>query len=206
VRPKSASPVHVSLVPAYKPCTAPNRTHGPPLAFPSCNPPVQQSDHVTVGTPETNAHPANSVGFLKLTTIVGDPAQFGNQANVRFNFGLTDVRDKATGDTYTSGKELRVVLGLRMTDRWNGPALRDNATVTDLEVAVDVLCHGGAPPNGAICSESTTMNAVLPTVAREGQRAQWELDQVKVYDGGADGDADTTGDNTLFAAQGILVP
>jgi hypothetical protein len=43
-------------------------------------------------------------------------------------------------------------------------------------------------------------------VAVEGNRAQWELDQVKVYDGGADGDADTTGDNTLIAVQGLLVP
>ena len=205
-RPKGATPLRVSLVPAYKPCTDPNRTHGPPLAFPSCNPPLQQSDHATVGTPETNAHPANSIGFLKLTTIVGDPAQFGNQANVRFDFRMTDVRDKATGDTYASGKELRVVLALRMTDRWNGPALRDNATVTDLEVAVNVLCQGGAPPNGAICAESTMMNAVLPTVVVEGQRALWQVDQVKVYDGGTDGDADTTGDNTLFAVQGILVP
>ena len=40
----------------------------------------------------------------------------------------------------------------------------------------------------------------------EGNRALWQLDQVKVYDGGADGDADTTGDNTLFAVQGVLIP
>jgi hypothetical protein len=29
---------------------------------------------------------------------------------------------------------------------------------------------------------------------------------VSVYDGGADGDADTTGDNTLFMVQGVAVP
>jgi hypothetical protein len=28
-----------SLVPAYAPCTAPDRMHGPPLAFPSCSAP-----------------------------------------------------------------------------------------------------------------------------------------------------------------------
>ena len=38
-RPVGASPARMSLVPAYAPCAAPNRTHGPPLAFPSCNPP-----------------------------------------------------------------------------------------------------------------------------------------------------------------------
>ena len=30
--------------------------------------------------------------------------------------------------------------------------------------------------------------------------------QVQVYDGGADGDADTPGDNTLFLSQGVFVP
>ena len=35
-RPKSASPVHVSLVPAFRQCTTPDRMHGPPLAFASC--------------------------------------------------------------------------------------------------------------------------------------------------------------------------
>ena len=44
------------------------------------------------------------------------------------------------------------------------------------------------------------------TLTTEGQRAVWELGQVQVYDGGADGDADTTGDNTLFAVQGTFTP
>lgn len=34
----------------------------------------------------------------------------------------------------------------------------------------------------------------------------WELAQAKVYDGGADGDASTTGDNQLFQVQGVFVP
>ena len=42
-RPVGASPLRASMVPAYNACAAPNRTHGPPLAFPSCNPPVQSS-------------------------------------------------------------------------------------------------------------------------------------------------------------------
>ena len=51
-RPKGASPVRLSLVPTYDQCSAPNRTHGPPLAFPSCNPPAQTSGQATVGTPD----------------------------------------------------------------------------------------------------------------------------------------------------------
>ena len=42
-RPIGASPIRVPLVPAYNACTAPNRMHGPPLAFSSCNPPGQAS-------------------------------------------------------------------------------------------------------------------------------------------------------------------
>jgi hypothetical protein len=34
-RRKGASPIYMPLVPAYAACAAPNRTHGPPLAFAS---------------------------------------------------------------------------------------------------------------------------------------------------------------------------
>jgi hypothetical protein len=37
-------------------------------------------------------------------------------------------------------------------------------------------------------------------------RAIWELSKTRVFDGGADGDADTAGDNTLFAVQGVFIP
>src|SRR6185312_10670410 len=63
-RPKGASPLRVALVPAYEPCTAPNRTHGPPLAFGSCAPPQQSSSDLTLGTPDANGQPAVSVGYL----------------------------------------------------------------------------------------------------------------------------------------------
>ena len=46
-RPKGATPLRASLVPAYNACATPNRTHGTPLAFPSCNPPVQTSTSLT---------------------------------------------------------------------------------------------------------------------------------------------------------------
>jgi hypothetical protein len=46
----------------------------------------------------------------------------------------------------------------------------------------------------------------MPGAVVDGKRAIWQLDQVRVLDGGADGDADTTGDNRLFATQGVFVP
>src|SRR6266540_2776502 len=73
-RPRGATPLRASLVPAYKQCTgAGNRTHGAPLALPSCNPPVQESDSLTVGTPDANGAAPNSIGFVLFNVV---PANF----------------------------------------------------------------------------------------------------------------------------------
>jgi Tol biopolymer transport system component len=66
-RPRGASPMYLSLVPAYAPCTSPNRQHGPPLDFSSCTP-SQTSPNLTVGTPDANGAAANSIGALQFTT------------------------------------------------------------------------------------------------------------------------------------------
>ena len=75
-------------------CTAPNRTHGPPLAFPSCNPPVQSSTAVTVGTPDANGAAANSEGNVKLEVFVGVPGP-PDDSDVIITSSITDVRCKA---------------------------------------------------------------------------------------------------------------
>ena len=46
----------------------------------------------------------------------------------------------------------------------------------------------------------------MPGAGREGTRAIWAFGAVEVHDGGADGDADTLGDNSLFLKQGVFVP
>ena len=58
---------------------------------------------------------------------------------------------------------------------------------------------------GATCGGTTTLDAVVPGTIKEGKRAIWQLGQVRVNDGGADGVVSTT-PNTLFAVQGIFVP
>ena len=74
-RPKGATPLRVPFVPAFKACAAPgNRTHGSPLAFPSCAPPVQESNYLTVGTPDANGAAANSVGSLLAKVKATNPA------------------------------------------------------------------------------------------------------------------------------------
>jgi len=48
--PVGGTPMRVPLVPAFKGCTSANSTHGVPLNFPSCNPPVPASDTVRGGS------------------------------------------------------------------------------------------------------------------------------------------------------------
>jgi hypothetical protein len=47
---------------------------------------------------------------------------------------------------------------------------------------------------------------VLPGVVPQGRRSIWELGPIQVFDGGADGLASSSGDNTLFAEQGLFAP
>ena len=70
--PKGASPMRVPLVPAFDECTAPNTAHGPPLAFGSCGPPAQSSPYLTIGTPDSNGQPADSVAQATYKVLSGD--------------------------------------------------------------------------------------------------------------------------------------
>src|SRR5690349_25098561 len=83
VRPKGATPLRVSLVPAQNLCAAPNSTHGGTFAFPSCNPGLQTSNFLTTGTPDVNGAPANMVGYLRLVAVPGDMNIVSNITDVR---------------------------------------------------------------------------------------------------------------------------
>jgi hypothetical protein len=80
--------------------------------------------------------------------------------------------------------------------------------VQDFQLTFSAPCSSTANPTvGADCGLSTTADAAVPGLIKESQRMLMEsLDPVRVYDGGADEDADTLADNTLFLTQGIFVP
>ena len=201
-RPKAASPVQASLVPAYSQCTASNRTHGPPLAFASCNPPAQASGQLTVGTPDANGPTANSTGYARMSVIVGNPATLADEADVRYKVSITDVRKKSDLTDYAG--QLQVKTGLRVIDRYNGPS--EVGVGQDTSFAVTVPCAvTGSTTVGSTCSIDTTADAVLPGVVKETRRSIWQLGEVQVFDGGPDGVV-STAPNTLFATQGIFVP
>jgi plastocyanin len=194
-RPKGATPMRASLAPAYKPCTSANRTHGSPLAFGSCSPPVQVSDFLTVGSPDANGAGANSIGSVTIQTLTS--------GDVQFSTSLTDVRNKSDLSDYTG--ELQAQLPLRITDKTNGPTLTEPAT-GDTALSFAIPCTATAATTvGSTCSIATTANAVAPGAVVSGARAIWEVQGVKVFDGGADGVA-STADNTLFADQAVFVP
>ena len=62
-----------------RPARLPN---GGPLAVLSCNPPVQESGFLTVGTNDANGAAPNSVGSVRLGVMPGDPSTPGDQADV----------------------------------------------------------------------------------------------------------------------------
>jgi hypothetical protein len=204
-RPRGATPFRVSLTPAFDQCTSPNRQHGPPLVFGSCRPPQQASSQLTVGTPDSNGQPANSVSTVLYRVLAGDPSTAANEADVRVDAQITDVRREGTLADYTG--ELRVEQLAQITDHLNGPDQNEPGTMQPTSYAFAVPCSAsGASSIGASCTLSSSFNAILPGSVVESNRAIWELGDVRVFDGGADGQANTTNDNTLFERQGVFVP
>jgi hypothetical protein len=202
-RPKGATPVRVSLVPAFRPCTTPNRTHGPPLASASCNPPALASNHLTVGAPDSNGQVANAIGSAVYGAQVG-AAGGPDDSDVLFDFSFIDVRLQGTLADYAG--QLQATSSIRITDKLNGASQDEPATVSDVELPVTVPCATtGSSTIGSTCSVTTSFDAMTPGTVPEGKRSIWQLDSVRVNDGGADGVVATT-PNTLFATQGVLVP
>lgn len=219
-RPQGATPIRMSLVPAYAACAAPNRTHGPPLAFASCNPPAQTSAQATVGTPDAFGGGANSASHVRLRYFV--PGL--DEVDMRIDIALNDVRcvptgarcgtANASGPADYSG-ELRFSFTFRLTDHWNGTAPgggTDAATVQDFTVEHSWPCvQSGSTSTGSTCNLNTGLETIIPGVfplvpGGTSRRTIWALDAVRIYDGGADGDGDTTADNTVFERPGIFIP
>jgi hypothetical protein len=217
VRPKGASPLRASLVPAYKLCgpggTTPNRTHGGPLVFPSCSPPVQASGSLTIGSPDANGAGANSIGTILLRVKTSSPE------DVLINSAISDVRcrpgvsatvcssaNTAGGPDYSG--ELQGNAMIRISDHYNGPGLNEAATVVDIPFPVNGTC-ANTSTNAAVggtCITATTANTVVPGSVKDTQRGVVEIQQLQINDGGTDGLVATTTGNTLFEVQGIFIP
>ena len=212
-RPKGATPFRTYFTVAYKPCTSPNEQHGAPLAVLSCSPPQQASDYLTVGTLDANGQPANSVGSLRFDVKQGNPATPANEADVKIDFSEKDIRNKSDLSDYTG--DLAPLATWRITGKWNfpigGSPGSDPGTATEFTFpfppeGVTCMATPADTTVGSTCTLTTTINTFVPGAVVEGKRENVQLGQVQVNDGGADGDASTRDDNTLFLTQGIFVP
>ena len=216
-RPKGATPMRFSFVPAYSQCTAPNRTHGPPLSFPSCNPPAQTSGQATVGTPDAYGGAANFNGQITFNWV-GGVAGPPDDADVLVYMTLNDVRCVPAGARCGGANnlgpadysgEIRFGWDGRISDHFNGATQAggaDPATVVDFSFEHASACAETASTSvGSTCNVTTSVNAIMPDIAKE-KRMVWEFGQPHVDDGGADGDGDTTADNTVFLRSGVFIP
>jgi hypothetical protein len=201
-RPKGASPDDVPLVPAYTECIDPNLQHGPPLAEGSCGPPLLRSAHLTVGTADSNGQPTLLRAHVRLGVLAGNPSTPADEADVGIAVEINDVRHASDLSDYTG--ELLADRWLRLVDRNNGGTTA--ATTVDAGYSFAVPCAATADASGGLCTLSTTADALVPGTVVERARAVWELGALRVFDGGADEVASTTGDNTLFLVQGIFIP
>jgi acyl-homoserine-lactone acylase len=197
-RPRGATPLRVALVPAYQQCTAPNRQHGAPLAVGSCGPPAQQSQSLTVGTLDANGKPAASVGSVRLDVFSCPACASPINADVRIAASLTDVRNRSGLSDFTGNLEGRFTL--RITDRFNaaapGDPQTDPATTQDVSFKFPVACAATSDDSGGACQTSTSANAIAPGSVRDGDRANWQLGDIGLYDPSGD----------LFVTQGVFAP
>jgi hypothetical protein len=211
-RPKGATPVRVPLVVAYQSCLTGNTSHGAPLSFPSCNPPVRSSSVLTVGTPDANTFAANGTGFVKYSAIVGDPNNTIDDSDVKLELGMTDVRNNPSGSDYT-GRVL-VTAPLQVTDRNNSQETPTPATTLLFPLQFSAPCTGTADTSiGSSCTASTTLDAIVPGAVAESNRSIWEIGQIEIKDAGPNGTGYAAcpptcgdGDETVFERQGIFIP
>ena len=187
-RPKGASPMRASRW--CRPTTsAPpaNRTHGPSLVFPSCNPPVALVCVLTVGTPDANGFAANSVSSVRFKAVAGNPATEANEADV-----ACDRQDRRRAQqpepcTDYTGSLVAISVNLQITDHRNADGAAGAGTVQAFPLDWSVQCVGdGRHHQGRDCNATTSINALLPGAVLESKRTIWELGQVVVKDAGAE--------------------
>ncbi len=219
-RPKGATPSTIPLVPAFTECTSPNRIHGPGLASPSCNPPVQTSPMLTVGTPDFNGFSSNSLARIKYRSVIGLPGP-PDDSDIDFIIGITDIRCNVTNAACPGGPgadftgSIVVKATVRLTDKLNGSPAVDAATVEDFELAVPVSCVATASTTiGGACNLTTRINTLIPGAVLDTKRSIYALDSVAALDPGPNGTGFGAGcpmscgdgDEGTFLRPGVFIP
>jgi hypothetical protein len=221
VRPRGATPIALPMVPIFERCDwegggrRSDTTHGGGLkdeagnALRACKDPEQVSGTLTIGTPDANGKAVNSIGKLTFKVVAGNPSTPADEADVKIDFNMTDVR-LANGLGDYPGT-MMMDLDSRMTDSNNGTGsgpFNEAGTTDEFWFKAPITCATTASTSiGSTCSMHTTADAVMPGMIKEGRRTMWEqADHPHIWDGGDDWNWATEDDNLVFATSGYYVP
>ncbi len=197
-RPKGASPMQTSLVPAYQPCTSPNRTHGPPLAFPSCGPPQRTPGQLTIGTADSNGRPTKSVSIIQIGVRPGIASTPADEADLVLFGTINDVR-LALGPLRLHGHARSTHEPADHRQGQHAPPGRTRAPGPPRPSPTRSRSRARPPPtprSAPTATFDTTVGGVRARDREGAARSIWELGAMRVYDGAG----------SLFMTQGIFVP
>ena len=169
--PKQAKKNSIEMVTAYNQCTAPNTTHRPSLAFPSCTPPAQSSANNPANVYEFGQKNGKNDGSASITiqAAKGDVKLSAKSKSIWKN-----------GAPY-SGNDLSGTAIVRATDNGCGAGFDVDCTIVDFPFPVGLTCT-----NGSCKSIAPTANGVLPGSVHEGDVSNIDVGQISVKD--EDGD------------------
>ena len=138
--------------------------------------------------------------FVRYETLLGNPATPADEADLSLRVEITDVREQGSLSDYAG--EVEAQASTRLTNRDGGVT----ATTSDVLFPLTTQCAPTADTTiGSTCSLTTTLDTLIPGAVVERSRTILQLGQVRVVDGGADGDT-ATEPNTVFLRQGIFIP
>jgi hypothetical protein len=204
-RPGGGSPINVPLVPEFVACTAPNSEHVAPLARGSCAPPAQQSPLLTMSTNGQGGASAH------LNVIPGNTSTAEDEADVAISASVDDVKRQSDGSDFVGRVALATTL--RLTDRNSGMSGGLSGTTRDFQLAIPVTCVSTPDPSGSSCNASTSADAAMPGLAKEGERVVMSVASLTIKDPGPDlslgfpcPPACSTGDESVFLRQGVFAP
>ena len=199
-RPKGATSVRFPLTAAFAACTTPNRAHGGGLSFDSCNPPVQTSPLLTIGTPDVNGQTSNAnFGYISFKAV--GVAGGADDSDVQITTQVNDIRNTSDLTDYTG--ELQLDATLQITDKDGANLVPGTMT---LPLKVTIPCTPTVSTTiGSACAVTTTADTLTPGMVPEGRRIIWELPSAQVLDGGPDNLA-STADNNVFQKTSLFVP
>jgi len=153
-------------------------------------------------------------GSIKLTAVNGDVATTADEADLKVEISITDVRNNPSGTDYTG----RVLATTSVTVTDKRAAAEENpdlGTAQPFNLGIPVQCTATAVTTiGSTCDAVTTVDSLVPGAVVESARANWQLTQFEVKDAGPNGTGYGAGcpftcgdgDEGTFLRQGVFVP